>query len=86
MNPGGGPSRITPGVLSAGAAPTLAYLGAPWWAAVLVAVTIAIAAAIVGITERIFPQDSRDRRDWWRDLWQHQARRRTPPPGPEPPP
>ncbi|WP_338899897.1 hypothetical protein WBG99_33230 [Streptomyces sp. TG1A-60] len=65
------------GALSAGAIPALAYVGAPWWAVTLVALVLVAGAASVGLAERVFPQDSRDRRDWWLDLWQHRARRRT---------
>jgi hypothetical protein len=63
------------GVLSAGAVPLLDAIGAPWWAAALVAVMLMISTTTVGLAERMLPQDSRDRRDWWRDFWQHRDRR-----------
>lgn len=75
----GGPvSRIAPGILPAAAIPTLAYLGAPWWAIALVVLGAMIAAALVRVVDRILPHESPDLRGWWDDLWRHWAPRRTP--------
>lgn len=71
-------SRIAPGILPAAALPTLAYLGAPWWAIVLVALGAMLAAALVRVVDRILPHDSPDLRGWWGDLWRYWAPRRTP--------
>lgn len=55
------------GSLSAGALSALAHSGAPWWAITLVAVGGTVGTASVGIVQAVFPQNSRDRLDWWRD-------------------
>lgn len=72
---------ITPGLLSGGAsigAPvTVATMGAPWWAVLVVS---ALGLVIAGVQSSL-PQDSGDRLAWWKDRRRHReslARRRRP--------
>jgi hypothetical protein len=91
------PSRIGRAVAvgssaTTGAIPALVYVNAPWWAIALVAALAALGIAMSAaatIAEHVFPQESADRRDWWRDLWQHRASRhpaRADTAAPNPPP
>jgi hypothetical protein len=50
----------------AGGADVLDHSGAPWWIVVAIIVT-PITAAIVAVVRHVFPQESRDRLEWWRD-------------------
>ncbi|HET8657458.1 MAG TPA: hypothetical protein VFM55_00485 [Micromonosporaceae bacterium] len=69
---------IAPGVPPAAALPALVYLGAPWWAIVLVALGAMLAAALVRVVDRVLPHDSPDLRGWWDDLWRYWAPQRIP--------
>lgn len=71
-------NRVVPGVLPAAALPTLAYLGAPWWVIVLIALVAVLAAAFVRVVDRVLPRDSPDLRGWWDDVWRYWALRHTP--------
>jgi len=58
---------------TAGCVSALVHVGAPWW----VIVVVAVSASVVGVVQLVFPQDSHDRLDWWRDRRRHRERVRT---------
>jgi hypothetical protein len=73
----GAARALIAGTAATGTLTALAIAHAPWWA-------IFVAAAggtAVGVVQMVFPQDSRDRLDWWRDRRRYQERRRQQAPG-----
>lgn len=62
------------GVVGAGVTSVLA--GAPWWFVGLVV----LAGSAVAVVREVFPQNSKDRLEWWKDRREHRKRRDDPRP------
>lgn len=56
--------------------PALVLAQAPWW----VIASLLSAMLLVGLIQAVFPQNSRDRLDYWRDWWRHRENQARPPP------
>lgn len=61
------------GVFGLSSATGLAIIGAPWW----IAMMVVIATLLCTLVQSVFPQESADRLEWWRDRRRTKTRERT---------